>query len=66
MNIAFPRNTGQSRNEPRTNEHIGKPLYNTHARREALHAVWVKNNKIRRPIDENAEKPTPTDVLGDE
>jgi|GEM_PF-2351586 len=39
---------------------------NTHARREALHAVWLKNKKIRRQIDENAEKPTPTDVLGDE
>jgi len=35
-------------------------------RREALHAVWLKNDKIRRQIDENAEKPTPTDVLGDE
>jgi len=39
---------------------------NTHARREALHAVWLKNNKMSRQIDENAEKPTPTDVLGDE
>jgi hypothetical protein len=35
---------------------------NTHARREALHAVY----KMSRQIDENAEKPTPTDVLGDE
>jgi hypothetical protein len=26
----------------------------------------AQNNKIRRQIDENAEKPTPTDVLGDE
>ena len=39
---------------------------NTHARREALHALWLKNNKIRRQMDENAEKPTPTVVLGDE
>jgi hypothetical protein len=34
----------------------------THARREKRHAVY----KMSRQIDENAEKPTPTDVLGDE